>query len=47
VERLSRVVVATVSRRFLLHPLLDLDYLKRAIARIEAAGYTFVSPASL
>jgi hypothetical protein len=32
---------------FYFHPFLKLDYLKRAVEGIEAAGYRFVSPASL
>jgi hypothetical protein len=32
---------------FHFHPFLPLHYLKQTIAGIEAAGYTFVSPASL
>jgi hypothetical protein len=34
-------------RAFYFHPFLDLEYPKRTVEGIEAAGYRFVDPASL
>jgi uncharacterized protein YdaL len=43
----ANLVVRDGFASFYFHPFLDLGYLKRTIAGIEAAGYRFVSPASL
>jgi hypothetical protein len=43
----ASLVVRDGFAAFYFHPSLELDYLKRTIAGIEAAGYTFVDPASL
>ena len=43
----ANLVVRDGFAAFYFHPFLELDYLKRTVAGIEAAGYTFVDPASL
>jgi uncharacterized protein YdaL len=43
----ANLVVRDGFASFYFHPYLDLSYLKRTVAGIEAAGYRFVSPASL
>ena len=43
----ANLVVRDGFASFYFHPFLKLDYLKRTIEGIEAAGYRFVSPASL
>ena len=43
----ANLVVRDGFAAFYFHPFLNLDYLKRTIAGIEALGYKFVSPASL
>ena len=43
----ANLVVRDGFAAFYFHPFLKLGYLKRTIAGIEAAGYTFVDPASL
>jgi uncharacterized protein YdaL len=43
----ANLVVRDGFASFYFHPFLKLGYLKRTIAGIEAAGYKFVSPASL
>jgi uncharacterized protein YdaL len=43
----ANLVVRDGFAAFYFHPFLDLDYLKRTVEGIEAAGYTFVDPASL
>jgi uncharacterized protein YdaL len=43
----ANLVVRDGFAAFYFHPFLDLDYLKRTVAGIKAAGYTFVDPASL
>jgi uncharacterized protein YdaL len=43
----ANLVVRDGFADFYFHPFLKLDYLKRTIKGIQAAGYTFVSPASL
>jgi uncharacterized protein YdaL len=43
----ANLVVRDGFASFYFHPFLPLRYLKRTIAGIQAAGYTFVSPASL
>lgn len=43
----ANLVVRDGFAAFYFHPFLKLDYLKRTIEGIEAAGYRFVSPASL
>jgi hypothetical protein len=44
---LRNLVVRDGFVAFYFHPFLELRYLKRAIEGIQAAGYEFVSPASL
>jgi uncharacterized protein YdaL len=43
----ANLVVRDGFAAFYFHPFLDLDYLKRTVEGIEAAGYRFVDPASL
>jgi uncharacterized protein YdaL len=43
----ANLVVRDGFAAFYFHPFLKLDYLKRTVQGIEAAGYTFVDPASL
>jgi uncharacterized protein YdaL len=43
----ANLVVRDGFASFYFHPFLDLRYLKQTVEGIEAAGYTFVSPASL
>jgi uncharacterized protein YdaL len=43
----ANLVVRDGFASFYFHPFLDLKYLKRTVQGIEAAGYKFVSPASL
>jgi uncharacterized protein YdaL len=43
----ANLVVRDGFAAFYFHPFLDLDYLKRSVEGIEAAGYTFVDPAAL
>jgi uncharacterized protein YdaL len=43
----ANLVVRDGFAAFYFHPFLDLDYLKRTVEGIQAAGYTFVDPASL
>jgi uncharacterized protein YdaL len=43
----ANLVVRDGFASFYFHPFLDLRYLKRAVEGIQAAGYRFVSPASL
>jgi uncharacterized protein YdaL len=43
----ANLVVRDGFAAFYFHPFLELDYLKRTVEGIEAAGYTFVDPASL
>jgi uncharacterized protein YdaL len=43
----ANLVVRDGFAAFYFHPFLELDYLKRTVAGIEAAGYMFVDPASL
>jgi uncharacterized protein YdaL len=43
----ANLVVRDGFAAFYFHPFLKLDYLKRTVEGIEAAGYTFVDPASL
>jgi hypothetical protein len=43
----ANLVVRDGFAAFYFHPFLDLRYLERTVEGIEAAGYTFVSPASL
>jgi uncharacterized protein YdaL len=43
----ANLVVRDGFAAFYFHPFLDLKYLKQSVAGIEAAGYKFVSPASL
>ena len=43
----ANLVVRDGFAAFYFHPFLNLDYLKRTVAGIEALGYKFVSPASL
>jgi uncharacterized protein YdaL len=43
----ANLVVRDGIAAFYFHPFLKLAYLKRAVEGIRAAGYTFVSPASL
>ena len=43
----ANLVVRDGFAAFYFHPVLELGYLKRTVAGIEGAGYTFVDPASL
>jgi uncharacterized protein YdaL len=43
----ANLVVRDGFASFYFHPFLDLEYLKRTVEGIEAAGYEFVDPASL
>jgi uncharacterized protein YdaL len=43
----ANLVVRDGFAAFYFHPFLELDYLKRTVEGIEAAGYRFVDPASL
>ncbi len=43
----ANLVVRDGFASFYFHPFLELDYLKRTVEGIEAAGYRFVSPGSL
>ena len=43
----ANLVVRDGFAAFYFHPFLDLEYLKRTIEGIQAAGYRFVNPASL
>jgi uncharacterized protein YdaL len=43
----ANLVVRDGFAAFYFHPFLKLEYLRRTIEAIQAAGYTFVSPASL
>ena len=43
----ANLVVRDGFAAFYFHPFLELDYLKRTVEGIRAAGYTFVAPASL
>ena len=43
----ANLVVRDGFAAFYFHPFLELDYLKRTVEGIKAAGYTFVDPASL
>jgi uncharacterized protein YdaL len=43
----ANLVVRDGFAAFYVHPFLKLDYLKRTVEGIKAAGYTFVDPASL
>jgi uncharacterized protein YdaL len=43
----ANLVVRDGFAAFYFHPFLDLDYLKRTVEGIQAAGYRFVDPASL
>lgn len=43
----ANLVVRDGFAAFYFHPFLELDYLKRTVEGIRAAGYTFVDPASL
>jgi uncharacterized protein YdaL len=43
----ANLVVRDGFAAFYFHPFLDVDYLKRTVEGIEAAGYRFVDPASL
>jgi uncharacterized protein YdaL len=43
----ANLVVRDGFAAFYFHPFLDLDYLKRTVEGIEAAGYRFVDPSSL
>ena len=43
----KNLVVRDGFASFFFHPYLDISYLQQSVTGLQAAGYTFVSPASL